>query len=246
MIGLDDYARERDIRKRITSKAAVCQLYKEFYSKYSACIERCPTAGLSLEIGSGAGFLKEILPSVVTTDILSYKKIDLVMDACALPFPNNSIRSIFMLNTLHHIPDAKALFFEIDRCLMPGGRVLIIDQYHGWFSRFIYKYIHHEPYFPQSKTWEFKTSGPISGANGALCWIIFYRDRSIFERLYPSLRIVNVSPNTPLRYWLSGGLKWWSLLPSSFYKTSTRFDNWLSKEMPGMSSFVDVELVKHY
>ena len=73
-----------------------------------------------------------------------------------------------MLNTLHHIPNSKSLFSEIARCLKPGGRFLIIDQYHGWFSNLIYKYIHHEQYTPNAIGWNFNTSGPLSGANGAL------------------------------------------------------------------------------
>lgn len=244
MIELDDCNREKDIRARIQSKDTLLSLYTEFYYRYAECLKRCPKDGVSLEVGSGAGFLKDVVPSVITTDILQYKTVDMVMDASEMPFNDNSIKSIFLLNTLHHIPNSKSFFNEIVRCLKPGGRVLIIDQNHGWLSNLIYKYIHHEPYAPKAKGWNFKTSGPLSGANGALCWIIFYRDRSLFEKLYPSLEIVGLTPNTPLRYWLSGGLKWWSLLPGSLFNASTILDHWLSKNIPGICSFVDVELAK--
>lgn len=245
MIELDDCYREKVIRARIQSKEALLKLYKEFYARYVDCLQRCPKNGVSLEIGSGAGFLKDIVPSVVTTDIVSYKTVDLVMDASKMPFDDNSVNSIFMLNSLHHIPDSKSLFDEIVRCLLPGGRVLIIDQYHGWLSNIIYNYIHHEPYDPSAANWDFKSSGPLSGANGALCWIIFYRDRILFEKLYPSLKIDLLSPNTPLRYWFSGGLKWWCLLPGSLFEAFTRFDHYLSERFPSICSVLDVELVKH-
>ena len=241
---LDRSDRAQNIRSLIQDKVSLYRLYQEFYSRYVDCLKKCPNDGVVLEIGSGAGFLKDVVPSVVTTDILPYETVDLAMDATSLPFADNSIKSIFMLNVLHHIPDTKAFFAELARCLKPKGRVIIIDQYRGWFSDFIFKYMHHEPYDPDAKSWEFKTSGPLSGANGALCWIIFYRDRVLFEQLYPSLKLINLTPNTPFRYWLSGGLKRWSLLSGPLFDISTRFDHWLSEKFPEMSSFVEVEIVK--
>jgi len=244
LIDLDNCDRAEEIRARIQSKNSLLKLYIEFYTKYADCLKRCPDDGVSIEIGSGAGFLKDIEPTVVTTDILSYKTVDMVMDGSQMPFGNHTLRSIFMLNTLHHIPNSKSLFSEITRCLKPGGRVLIVDQYHGWFSNLIYKYIHHEPYDPKAIGWDFSTSGPLSGANGALCWIIFFRDRQLFEKFYPTLKIARLAPNTPFRYWLSGGLKWWNLLPATFFDLSTRLDYWLGEKAPGFCSFVEVELVK--
>ncbi len=244
MTELDCCDRENDIRLRIQGKDALFKLYNEFYHRYVECLKRCPIDGACIEIGSGGGFLKDIIPNVVTTDIITYKAIDLAMDASEMPFKDDSIKSFFLLNTLHHLPNAKSFFCEMVRCLKHRGRVLIIDQYRGWFSNIIYKYLHHEPYVPDASVWNFQTSGPLSGANGALCWIIFFRDRILFEKRYPSLKIVNISPNTPLRYWLSGGLKQWNLLPGSFFRTSTELDRLLSNIFPDTCSFVDVEIQK--
>ncbi len=115
---LDDCDRAKDIRARIQSKDALVRLYSEFYSRYADCLIRCPRDGVSLEIGSGAGFLKDVVPNVVTTDILSYKTVDMVMDASEMPFDDNSIKSIFMLNTLHHISNSKAFFYEISSIII--------------------------------------------------------------------------------------------------------------------------------
>ncbi len=245
MSSLDDHTRVKQIQSIIRRKKSLTKLYFEFYSKYLDCISRSPVGGISLEIGSGAGFLKEIAPRVITSDIIPYKTVDMVMDACRMPFPDSSISSVFMLNTLHHISKTKSFFPELIRCLTPQGRVFIIDQYHGWLSNGIYKYLHHEPYFPDTANWEFETSGPLSGANGALGRIIFYRDRKIFERLYPSLHITQRTPHTPFRYWFSGGLKSWCLLPESLFKLLTKLDNWVAKEFPNTCSFMDIELVKN-
>jgi SAM-dependent methyltransferase len=242
---LDDCNRLEDIRARIHRKKSLFKLYKHFYQKYLECLDRCEEKGIVVELGSGGGFLKDTANcNVFATDILPYITVDIAMDATRMPFGNNTVKSFFLLNTLHHIPNPKCLFNEIVRCLMHKGRVLIIDQYCGWLSSLIYKYLHHEPFDPFSKNWDFKTTGPLSGANGALCWIMFYRDRSLFEELYPSLKIVNSEPNTPLRYWLSGGLKPWNLLPVTLFNASTKLDNWLSQKFPDINSFVEIEIVK--
>lgn len=43
-------------------------------------------------------------------------------DATLLPLADASVRSVFMLGGVHHVPDRKALFAEIFRVLRPGGR----------------------------------------------------------------------------------------------------------------------------
>jgi len=235
---------EDALRDRIQKKKTLRKLYREFYFKYADCIKKSKGNGIALEIGAGVGTLKDVVPLVVTSDILPYSTLDLVVDATKMPFKDGSVSSIFMLNALHHIPDAKAFFSEVERCLQAGGRILIIDQYSGWFSNLIYRYLHHEPYDPNASDWAFKTTGPLSGANGALCWIIFYRDRVCFEQLYPRLKVVKKIPHTPLRYWLSGGLKWWNLLPESGFNHMSRIDYCLSEKFPDLCSFVEVELVK--
>ncbi len=67
----------------------------------------------------------------------------------------------------------------------------------------ILRYAHHEPSDPGAREWRFKTTGPLSGANGALTWIVFRRDRERFERQFPELGLERYEPHTPLRYRLS-------------------------------------------
>jgi len=241
---LDCPDRAKKIKSRIKGKVALYKLYREFYLRFADCIARCPGTGIVVEIGSGGGFIKDVVPDVITSDILSYNTVDVVFDARHMPLSDGSIKSVFILNTLHHIPDAESFFYELERCLEPGGRVFIIDQYSSWFTNLIYRFIHHEPYDPSTTDWRFETTGPLSGANGALCWIVFYRDKERFKQLYPALKIIKMEPHTPLRYWLAGGLKWWSLLPGFLFDLFSRIDHWMAKSFPTLSSFVDIEIIK--
>ena len=243
MSELDDPGRYQELRRRIRGKHALDALYREVYARYAACVSRCPPDGGILEIGSGAGFARELLPNLIASDILAYAGLDLVLDARRLPFAAGALRTILMFNVFHHIPDVGAMLAECERALCPGGRVLIVDEHPGVIGAPVLRFIHHEPYQPEAG-WTFESTGPLSGANGALCWIVFRRDRAEFERRFPGLSIARYEPHTPLRYWLSGGLKPWTLLPRPLWGVATALDRGLAAVWPDTGSFVDVELVR--
>ena len=133
-----------------------------------------------------------------------------------MPFDNQSLDAIVMIDVLHHIPDARAFFREATRCLKPGGRVVMIEPANTCWGRFIYTHFHHEGFDPNT-VWEFQSQGPLSTANGALPWIVFNRDRRQFESEFPSLQIINIRHHTPFRYLASGGLTLRQLVPTWSY-----------------------------
>ena len=93
------------------------------------------------------------------------------------------------IDVFHHLPDAQRFLSEAVRCLRPGGRIVMIEPANTVFARWVYTHAHHEPFDPNVRDWVFKSSGPVSGANGALPWVVFCRDRAVFERRFPALRI---------------------------------------------------------
>jgi len=242
---LNDATRHRFLIETIKKKDALRNFYDEAYEKFAACLKRCPEEkGIILELGSGGGFIKERLPEVITSDTIPYPNVDQIVDATQLPFDSNSIKAIFLLNTLHHISNVRQFFLEADRCLMEGGRIFITDQHPGFFSKPILKWFHHEPFDMKKSDWHFESSGPLSGANGALAWIVFQRDRKLFEAEFPRLKIVCHEAHTPLLYWLSGGLKRWSLAPRAIISEIKKIEERLIKLNRNFGSFVDIELVK--
>lgn len=241
---LDDPTRVTDLRRLIRRKAALRMFYSEVYARYAAVVARCPKEGLVVELGSGGGFSKEIIPGIITSDTIAYDGIDRVIDATKMPFANGSVRTLVMMNVFHHIPDVAAFLKEAARVLIPGGRVFMLDQHPGWISKPLFKWVHHEGFDDRVADWKFQSSGPLSGANGALAWIVFQRDRVQFERQFPELHVFRYEPHTPLRYWLSGGLKTWSLLPSWAVPFATKLDAFLMRLTPQFGSFVDIEIEK--
>lgn len=244
MCNIDDPSRGNQIRETILSKPSLTSLYREFYGRYRESLDRTQVAGLAVEIGAGAGFSNAVIPQLVATDILAYPGLNVVLDATSMPFADRSLRFICMLNVFHHIPDVGAFLTEAQRCLAPGGRILILDQHRGWISRWILAYAHDEPYDHRAVDWRFKTTGPLSGANGALAWIVFRRDLAGFHNQYPRLRMMRYQPHTPLRYWLTGGLKSWNLLPSLLFPLASRLDAFLIALNENFGSFVEIEILK--
>lgn len=241
---LDDTSRYHEVRRRIEGKPSLNRFYREVYHEYQSCLKRCPQQGIALELGSGAGFAKQIIPSLVTSDILSYEGVDQVIDGTNLPFVDCSLRMVCMMNVLHHIADVGAFLCEAQRCLVPGGRIFIADQHVGLISKPILRYLHHEPFLPDAKEWSFGSTGALSDANGALAWIVFDRDQELFKRLYPLLNLCRYQPFAPLRYWLAGGLKRWSMLPQWAFGIAKRTDQLLISISPRLGSFVYIEVVK--
>jgi SAM-dependent methyltransferase len=241
---LDDPRRIEEIRALIRRKGFLRRYYREIYERYKHCLSRAPGSGPAVELGSGGGFVKEVIPEFVTSDTLPYVGVDRIIDATRLPFDDETVRAICMTNVFHHIPDVEAFLREAQRCLVPGGRVLIVDQHPGWISTPIYRSMHHEPFHMDALDWKFDSTGPLSAANGALAWIVFRRDRVRFESSFPQLELVRYEPHSPVRYWLAGGLKRWSLFPACAFGLATALDRALLAVTPETGSFVDVELLK--
>jgi hypothetical protein len=119
-----------------------------------------------------------------------------------------------MTDVFHHLPRARTFFRESARCVRVDGVLSMIEPWVTPWSRVVYTWLHHEPFRPAAQQWEFATDGPLSGANGALPWIVFVRDRRLFEQEFPEWRIVSIRPMMPLRYLISGGVSLRSLAPA--------------------------------
>ncbi len=243
-VALDDPGRIKEIRATIARKDSLRHFYTECYRRFAARIATIPCQGLTLEIGSGGGFIKNVVPNVITSDLLPYDGVDQVVDATKLPYAGESLKSIVMLNTFHHVPDVGKFLEEAQRCLAPGGKLLIVDQHPGIFGYPILKYFHHEPFSPGAKDWEFEASGPLSGANGALAWIVFRRDAAVFKTRYPRLELQGYQPLSPLLYWLSGGLKRWNLVPRSLIRCVEGVERLLLGLSQNFGTFVYIEVNK--
>jgi SAM-dependent methyltransferase len=198
-------------REIIQAKPFLKRIYDEWYTQIAQTVPSGP--GRVFELGSGAGFLEQFIPDVITSEIFETPGIDVVADGLRLPLGDDSLRGIVMVDVFHHLPRVRDFLREGARCVRAGGVISMIEPWVSGWSQWVYRNLHHEPFEPGSATWDFPMSGPLSGANGALPWIVFERDRQIFEREFPQWRIERILPMMPLRYLISGGVSMRSLVP---------------------------------
>src|SRR5262249_50646717 len=159
-------------------------IYQEWYQDIAFSVP--PGNAPVLELGSGAGFLRDYIDDVITSEIFPCAGVDVVLDGLALPLADGVLRGIVMVDVLHHLPRPRRFFAEAARCVRPDGVIVMIEPWVTLWSAVVYRNLHHEPFQPDASTWEFPTTGPLSGANGALPWMIFERDRTQFALEFPT------------------------------------------------------------
>jgi len=226
-LGIDD-PRTTELRLRvIRSKAFLRRLYGEWYGSIAATF--APGARV-LELGSGAGFLKEYIPGLITSEVFPAAGVSLVTDAQAIALADAALDGIVMTDVLHHVPDCLAFFREAARVVKPGGSVAMIEPWNTSWSRLVYQRLHHEPFDLDVREWTFPAGGPLSGANGAMPWVVFERDRRLFAERCPEWRIVGIRPMMPIAYLLSGGVSFRSFVPGWAYAPVRCLERWSGLE----------------
>ena len=240
---LDDPATTELRKQVIASKPLLKAIYDEWYGTLAA--EVPAGQGAVLELGSGAGYCERYIPGLITSEFLHCPSVQLRLDAQQMPFGAGSLRAIVFTGVLHHIPNVRLFFSEAARCLRVGGKLLMIEPWVTAWSRFAYKHLHHEPFSPDAKEWSFPSSGPLSGANIALPWIVLERDRRVFESEFPQFEIEQIRPFLPFRYVVSGGLATRNLMPEFANGMWLRLEQMLEPWMShlGMYAFISLRRV---
>lgn len=229
------------IRREVLKKKRFLQrIYREWYRHLVAVLPQ--GGGPILELGSGVGYLSEFLPGAVTSDLLLVPHVRAVFDGCKLPFAAGSLRAIVMTDVFHHLPHSEAFLHDAERSLRPGGIVAMVEPWSTPWSRFVYVRFHHEPFEAAAESWELSTAGPLSGANGALPWIVFERDRTRFETEFPGLRVRSIRLLMPFSYLLSGGFSALTPMPGWSFRLWAAIERALNPLNPWLAMFALIVL----
>jgi SAM-dependent methyltransferase len=239
-LAVDDPATTELRKQIIASKPLLKAIYDEWYGMLA---QDLPAGeGGVLELGSGGGYCADFIPGLITSEAFASPGVKIVADAQRLPFAGKSLRAIVMTDVLHHMPDVRCFFAEAARSIRSGGKIVMIEPWVTTWSRIIYGHFHSEPFRPDSPDWTFCSAGPLSGANSALAWIVFGRDRKRFESEFPEFSIERIRPFLPFRYLVSGGVGMRSLMPGFTNSAWTGLERLLEWQMPrfGMFAFISI------
>lgn len=187
-------------------------------------------SGVCIEVGGGPGFFKQVLPGVLSTDIVWSPWLDAVADAQSLPFQSASVANIFGVDMLHHLAAPMAFLLEAQRVLLPGGRLILIEPWVTPFSYLIYRYLHQEDCDLSAHPWDSNDAQPPSNkkafdGNQAIPYLLFgtqHRSRTIGA--LPGLAPLVIEPFCLFAYLLSMGFKPMNLLPGFLYPAVAKLE----------------------
>ena len=239
---LDDPNASLAHRDIILKKPFLKRLYNDWYLIFIIKSKEIKN-GKYLEIGSGGGFLKDVFPEVITSDILILPNVDLIFTAEEIPFKENELASIVMLNVFHHIPKPHLFLKEAQRTLIKGGKIIMTEPANSSLARFIYKRFHHEP-FDEKGQREIKAGNPLSNSNQALPYIYFERDLDLFKKDFPLLKINSIKYHSPFSYIISGGVSRSAMLPFFMYNFVKGIEWLFSPFFKQIGLFCTIEIEK--
>jgi len=186
-------------------KSILRAIYEHWYRRIVMSLRPGPI----VEIGAGTGNFKRWLGprDCWTLDILAGRHVDILADALHLPFANESIANLVMIDTLHHLARPLDFLHQAARALVPGGRVILVEPYVSVWGWFVWKFLHHERVdFRRVESIEGKTAWE---GNAAIPrWVLSRRNRSRLP-----LDVIEIEYGECLSYPLSGGFSYRSLLP---------------------------------
>lgn len=217
--GMDLDGEDRMVRHRVilSRKPMLQAVFFQFHHLFRVLEQRYLTGtGRQIELGAGVSPMRDSYPEVAATDVVAGAGLDFELNAQAMALDAASVRVFYAQNCFHHFPDPELFFAELERVLTPGGGVILLEPYYGWFASFLYpRMFSTEGFDKNHPSWTVEAAGPMNGANQALSYIVFVRDRERFEAKFPALEIVaQQRVSNYLKYLISGGLNFRSLLPN--------------------------------
>ena len=201
------------------NKPLLRRIYRDFHEKIAS--QTLPAdRGISVELGSGIGNIKEVLPHCLRTDIFPNPWLDQTENAYRLSFADKSVANIILFDVFHHLEYPGAAFREFERVLIPGGRVIIFDPCMSLLGLLVFGLLHHEPIAirapitwlpPQGWTPESDRYYAAQGNAYRVFW------GSNLTSLLPKWQMVTRQKLSALSYIASGGYSKPQLYPSAFY-----------------------------
>lgn len=126
------------------NKPVLRKIYKEYHTRIANHLPD-NVNGAILEIGSGVADITEVIPVCLRTDLFHNPWVDIVENAYALPFSNQSVAGIILFDVFHHLRFPGTALQEFHRVLKPGGHAIIFDPGLSLLGNLIYGLLHPEP-----------------------------------------------------------------------------------------------------
>jgi SAM-dependent methyltransferase len=135
-----------DKKNKITYKKKILLkiIYKDYYKLIKKNLLQNKKFKI-LELGSGGGNIKKIIPECITSDQFKSDEIDKKINIYNIDLRKNSTNNVIMIDVFHHLEFPSLALQEIKKILIRNGRLIMIEPAMGLIPRIIYKLFHYEP-----------------------------------------------------------------------------------------------------
>ena len=125
-------------------KPLLQRVYRDFYSLIANQLSGLAESKI-VELGSGLGNIRDVIPNCIRTDLFPYPWIDQIENAYKLSFEADSLSDLILTDVFHHLKYPGTALNELHRVLRPGGRVIMLEPCISVLGLLIYGVFHQEP-----------------------------------------------------------------------------------------------------
>ena len=218
-------------------KPLLQKVYSEFYREITLRVNPA-RPGLTVELGSGMGNIKQHIPQCITTDIFPNPWLDRVESAYHLSFDQGEVGHLILFDVWHHLRYPGTALKEFARVLAPEGRIILFEPAMGLIGRFVFGHFHHEPLGLKDEI-EFNAPDGFLGLEPT-----YYAAQGNASRVFGSAafkdelrpwRVTEIKYFPGLAYIASGGFRGPQLCPEKFWPFLNLIDSALFR-FPGLAS----------
>ena len=119
-------------------------VYKNFHRLIAQQLNK-NIDGSIVELGSGIGKLRDVIPECILTDLFPNPQVDQIENAYRLSFKDSSVSNLILFDVFHHLLHPGTALQEFYRVLVPKGRIIIFDPYISFLGIIVYGLMHPEP-----------------------------------------------------------------------------------------------------
>ena len=236
MCDFDENIIELDKKNSIwNEKTLLREIYTDFYKVIKENLV-ANNYGEIVELGSGIGKIKEIIPECICTDYIDSSYIDNAENAYDLSYKDGSVSNLILFDVFHHLQYPGDALKEFHRVLASSGRLLIFEPCLSVLGVLVYGLFHEEPLgvfnkiewnrIPDSTFFE----NEYYAAQGNASRIFFWEKCSRITKTWKVLKIIKIPA---ISYVASGGYTGKQLYPERLLSFMQVLD-WLCSWLPGI------------
>ncbi|PIT88579.1 MAG: methyltransferase type 11 [Candidatus Magasanikbacteria bacterium CG10_big_fil_rev_8_21_14_0_10_36_32] len=210
----------------LAKKPILQKIYRDFYVEIAKHVSNLPDKKI-VELGSGIGNIKEIIPNCLRTDLFPNPWLDQTENAYRLSFDDETVSDLILFDVFHHLRYPGTALKEFERVLRPNGRVIIFDPYISLLGRIVYGFFHSEPIAWRNKiVWNASENWNAEqidyyAAQGNVTRIFFGNK---FQTLLQNWSVISRSRLSAFSYVASGGYSGPQIYPNCLYPLAHSFD----------------------